>query len=117
MSNQVEVPELGAGGLARFAWRQLTSMRTALILLMMLGVAAIPGSLVPQRSQNPMAVRQYFIDDPQLARWIDRFSGFEVYSSPWFSAAKRSEELHAREILWSCRRHRAHRFEMLNRSG
>jgi cytochrome c biogenesis protein len=86
MSSQVEVPELGAGGLARFAWRQLTSMRTALILLMLLGVAAIPGSLVPQRSQNPMAVRQYFIDDPQLARWIDRFSGFEVYSSPWFSA-------------------------------
>ena len=79
MSSQVEVPELGAGGLARFVWRQLTSMRTALILLMMLGVAAIPGSLVPQRSQNPMAVRQYFIDDPQLARWIDRFSGFEVY--------------------------------------
>jgi cytochrome c biogenesis protein len=61
-------------------------MRTALILLMMLGVASIPGSLVPQRSQNPMAVRQYFIDNPQTARWIDRFSGFEVYSSPWFSA-------------------------------
>ena len=61
-------------------------MRTALILLMMLGIAAVPGSLIPQRSQNPMAVRQYFIDNPSLARWIDRFSGFEVYSSPWFSA-------------------------------
>jgi cytochrome c biogenesis protein len=86
MSNEVEVPELGLSGLARFAWRQLTSMRTALILLMMLGIAAVPGSLIPQRSQNPMAVRQYFIDNPSLARWIDRFSGFEVYSSPWFSA-------------------------------
>lgn len=86
MSNEVEVPELGLTGLARFAWRQLTSMRTALILLMMLGVAAVPGSLIPQRSQNPMAVRQYFIDNPSLARWIDRLSGFEVYSSPWFSA-------------------------------
>jgi cytochrome c biogenesis protein len=86
MSNDVQVPELGLSGLARFAWRQLTSMRTALILLMMLGVASIPGSLVPQRSQNPMAVRQYFIDNPQSARWIDRFWGFEVYSSPWFSA-------------------------------
>ena len=70
MSDEVKVPELGASGLARFAWRQLTSMRTALILLMLLGVAAIPGSLVPQRSQNPMAVRQYFIDNPQSARWI-----------------------------------------------
>ena len=68
MSNEVEVPELGLTGLARFAWRQLTSMRTALILLMMLGVAAVPGSLIPQRSQNPMAVRQYFIDNPSLAR-------------------------------------------------
>lgn len=86
MSNEVEVPELGLTGLARFAWRQLTSMRTALILLMMLGIAAVPGSLIPQRPQNPMAVRQYFIDNPSLARWIDRLSGFEVYSSPWFSA-------------------------------
>lgn len=86
MSNEVDIPELGLSGLARFAWRQLTSMRTALILLMMLGIAAVPGSLIPQRSQNPMAVRQYFIDNPSLARWIDRFSGFEVYSSPWFSA-------------------------------
>mgnify|MGYP000355410366 FL=1 len=86
MSNEVEIPELGATGLARFAWRQLTSMRTALILLMMLGIAAVPGSLIPQRSQNPMAVRQYFIDSPELAKWIDRLSGFEVYSSPWFSA-------------------------------
>jgi cytochrome c biogenesis protein len=86
MSNQIDIPEIGATGLLRFAWRQLTSMRTALILLMMLGIAAVPGSLIPQRSQNPMAVRQYFIDRPELARWIDRLSGFEVYSSPWFSA-------------------------------
>lgn len=86
MSNELDLPELGAAGLARFAWRQLTSMRTALILLMLLGIAAIPGSLIPQRSQNPMAVRQYFIDRPELAKWIDRLSGFEVYSSPWFSA-------------------------------
>jgi len=88
MVNQIEteVPEIGAGGLARFAWRQLTSMRTALILLMMLGLAAIPGSLLPQRPQNPMAVRQYFVDQPGLARWIDKAGGFDVYASSWFSA-------------------------------
>jgi cytochrome c biogenesis protein len=86
MSIQTEVPEIGTTGLLRFAWRQLTSMRTALILLILLGLASIPGSLLPQRSQNPIAVRQYFIDSPQLARWIDRFAGFTVYSSPWFSA-------------------------------
>ena len=86
MSQEVDIPELGTAGLLRFIWRQLTSMRTALILLMLMALAAIPGSLIPQRSQNPIAVRQYFIDSPELARWIDRLSGFTVYSSPWFSA-------------------------------
>ena len=70
----------------RWCWRQLTSMRTALILLLLLGIAAIPGSLFPQRSQNPIQVKQYFIDNPTLATWLDRFSLFSVYSSPWFSA-------------------------------
>ena len=70
----------------RWCWRQLTSMRIALILLLLLAIAAIPGSLFPQRSQNPVQVRQYFIDNPQAAIWLDRFSMFEVFSSPWFSA-------------------------------
>lgn len=34
----------------RWAWAQLTSMRTALFLLFLLALAAIPGSMVPQRS-------------------------------------------------------------------
>ena len=70
----------------RWAWRQLTSMRTALILLMLLGVAAIPGSLFPQRNQNPQKVDQYFVSDPTLAHWMDRIKLFNVYASPWFSA-------------------------------
>jgi cytochrome c biogenesis protein len=86
IEKEIDVPEIGAGGLARFAWRQLTSMRTALILLMLLAIASIPGSLLPQRNQNPMAVREYFANDPTLAKWIDRFSGFDVFSAPWFSA-------------------------------
>jgi cytochrome c biogenesis protein len=61
-------------------------MRTALILLLLLGIAAIPGSLFPQRNQNPIQVKQYFIDNPTLAVWLDRLSLFNVYSSPWFSA-------------------------------
>ncbi|MSX70823.1 MAG: cytochrome c biogenesis protein, partial [Actinobacteria bacterium] len=79
-------PEIGTVGLFRFAWRQLTSMRTALVLLMMLGVAAIPGSFIPQRSQNPMAVSAMFTDSPAKALWYERFSLFDVYASPWFSA-------------------------------
>jgi cytochrome c biogenesis protein len=61
-------------------------MRTALVLLMMLGVAAIPGSFIPQRSQNPMAVSDVFANSPTKATWYERFSLFDVYSSPWFSA-------------------------------
>ena len=85
-NKEIDLPEIGARGLARFAWRQLTSMRTALILLMLLAIASIPGSLLPQRNQNPMAVREYFANDPTLAKWIDRLSGFDVFSAPWFSA-------------------------------
>lgn len=78
--------ELTGISLFRWAWRQLTSMRTALILLLLLGFAAIPGSLFPQRTQNPMKVNEYFTNNPTLAQWLDRFKLFDVYSSPWFSA-------------------------------
>jgi cytochrome c biogenesis protein len=33
-----------------------------------------------------MQVRQYFLDNPSLAPWLDRLKLFEVFSSPWFSA-------------------------------
>ena len=80
------IPDLDSKASLRWMWRQLTSMRTALILLLLLGVAAIPGSLIPQRTQNPMKVQAYFTDNPALAQWFDRFKLFDVYSSPWFSA-------------------------------
>jgi cytochrome c biogenesis protein len=86
VSNQSDLPELGLASLLRFGWRQLTSMRTALILLLLLGVASIPGSLIPQRPQNPMKVADYFTKDPTLASWMNKFSLFDVFGSPWFSA-------------------------------
>lgn len=86
MSDETQLPELGFIALARYGWRQLTSMRTALILLMLLGVAAIPGSLIPQRSANQMAVSDFFRANPGLAKFYDALSLFDVYSSPWFSA-------------------------------
>ena len=86
MSDQSDLPELGLVSLLRFAWRQLTSMRTALILLLLLGVASIPGSLIPQRPQNPMKVQDYFTNNPTLAAWMNKFSLFDVFGSPWFSA-------------------------------
>jgi cytochrome c biogenesis protein len=79
-------PPLGTVGLARWAWRQLTSMRTALLLLFGLALAAIPGSLVPQRPVDPIAVGQFRTRHPDVSRWYDRLSLFDVFSSPWFSA-------------------------------
>jgi cytochrome c biogenesis protein len=82
----VAQPKLGFVGWLRFAWRQLTSMRTALLLLLLLAIAAVPGSLVPQRSSDPNGVTQYFADNPQLAPVLDGFQMFDVYTSAWFSA-------------------------------
>ena len=86
MSYEIKTPELGTVGLLRWLWRQLTSMRTALILLLLLGVASIPGSIIPQRNQDPTRVQQYFANDPTLAKVFDNLSLFDLYSSTWFSA-------------------------------
>jgi cytochrome c biogenesis protein len=75
-----------AAGAGRRLWRWLTSMRTALILLFLLAVAAIPGSLLPQRNVNAERVSQYYSQHPALAPWLDRLSAFNVFGSPWFSS-------------------------------
>ena len=79
-------PRLGFVGWLRWFWRQLTNMRTALFLLLLLAIAAVPGSLVPQRSSDPNGVTQYFSDNPDLAPLLDTVQAFDVYSSAWFSA-------------------------------
>lgn len=71
---------------ARWAWRQLTSMRVALMLLLALAIVAIPGSLFPQRSQDPAGVAQFMADNPQLGRILDALFMFNVFGSPWFAA-------------------------------
>ena len=79
-------PPIGAVGLLRWTWRQLTSMRVALMLLMLLAIVAVPGSLLPQRPQDPSAVARYLADNPSLGVWLDRLGLFDVYASVWFSA-------------------------------
>jgi cytochrome c biogenesis protein len=83
---EVAQPALGVVGWLRWGWRQLTSMRTALVLLLLLAIAAIPGSIVPQRGADPNGVTQYYADNPDLAPILDSLSLFDVYTSPWFSA-------------------------------
>ncbi len=61
-------------------------MRTALILLFLLAVAAVPGSLIPQERVDPAAVFAFRDRHPDLAPVFDRIGMFSVYSSVWFSA-------------------------------
>jgi cytochrome c biogenesis protein len=70
----------------RRAWRQLTSMRTALVLLFLLALAAVPGAFLPQRGQSRLRVDQYYANHPSLAPVLDRLSLFDVYAAPWFAA-------------------------------
>ncbi|MGH3458864.1 cytochrome c biogenesis protein ResB [Aeromicrobium sp.] len=79
-------PELSRRETLRWAWRQLTSMRTALFLLLLLAIAAVPGSLVPQRGVDARAVEGFTLDHPELSPWLERLGAFSVYTSPWFSA-------------------------------
>ncbi len=72
--------------LARNTWRGLTSMRTALALLFLLALAALPGALLPQYSLNPQRVRTYQAQHPTLAPVLDQLGFFEVFASPWFAA-------------------------------
>jgi cytochrome c biogenesis protein len=82
----VQLPRLGLVGWSRWAWRQLTSMRTALLLLLLLAVAAVPGSVLPQSRVDPGRVQQYLQDHPELGPVLQRLDLFDVYASPWFSA-------------------------------
>ncbi|AMM33905.1 ResB family protein [Sinomonas atrocyanea] len=82
----VALPALGVVGMLRWAWTQLTSMRTALFLLLLLAVAAVPGSLFPQRPTNPAIVTQYLKDHADYGPILDKLQMFDVYSSVWFSA-------------------------------
>ncbi|GAA1285987.1 cytochrome c biogenesis protein ResB [Pseudonocardia aurantiaca] len=101
MSAQTESParpgpdpeQPGAGGrlgsvwaVLRNSWRGLTAMRTALVLLFLLALGALPGALLPQRSLNQTLVDKYFTDYPWLAPTLDRLGFFDIFAAPWFAA-------------------------------
>ncbi|MEU2993379.1 cytochrome c biogenesis protein ResB [Streptomyces griseoincarnatus] len=81
-----DLPSLGVIGWARWFWRQLTSMRVALLLLLLLSLAAIPGSLIPQTGINEAQVADFRDRHDVLAPVYDNLGLFNVYSSVWFSA-------------------------------
>jgi cytochrome c biogenesis protein len=79
-------PSPGSAGWLRWGWRQLTSMRTALILLFLLALGSIPGSVLPQQGADPGSVEQYFASHPGIAPWLNRLGLFNVFAAPWFAA-------------------------------
>ncbi|EPD89962.1 MULTISPECIES: cytochrome c biogenesis protein ResB [Streptomyces] len=83
---KLNVPSLGPLGWARWFWRQLTSMRVALILLFLLSLAAIPGSVIPQTPVDALKVERFHEEHTTLAPIYDKLQLFDVYTSVWFSA-------------------------------
>ena len=79
-------PALSPVELSRWAWRQLTSMRTALVLLFLLALAAVPGSVVPQQNIDAVKVADWKDAHPTLTPVYDALGMFNVYGSAWFSA-------------------------------
>ena len=82
----VTQPRLGVVGYLRWGWRQLTSMRTALFLLLLLAIGAVPGSVFPQRSIDPDRTEDWLARHETTGPTLDKLGAFDVYSSPWFSA-------------------------------
>jgi cytochrome c biogenesis protein len=70
----------------RNTWRGLTAMRTALSLLFLLALGAMPGALLPQRSLNSPKVVDYIDQHGWWGRLLDKMQFFDVYGSVWFAA-------------------------------
>lgn len=77
---------IGVIGWLRWFWRQLTSMRVALILLFLLSLASIPGSLIPQTQVDAMKVATWKREHASWVTVAEKLQLFDVYSSVWFSA-------------------------------
>ncbi|OBJ76616.1 cytochrome c biogenesis protein ResB [Mycobacterium colombiense] len=61
-------------------------MGTALVLLFLLALGAIPGALLPQRNLNAGKVDDYLKAHRVIGPWLDRLQAFNVFSSFWFTA-------------------------------
>jgi cytochrome c biogenesis protein len=83
---ETPLPPLNFWGFLRWTWRQLTSMNTALLLLLLVALAAIPGSILPQRTASILKVNNWKSANPTFANVFDSLGLFDVYGSFWFSA-------------------------------
>ncbi|MFG2458567.1 cytochrome c biogenesis protein ResB [Streptomyces sp. NPDC048523] len=85
-AESLNMPALGVVGWARWFWRQLTSMRVALLLLLLVALGSIPGSLIPQSGTDATKVADFVKNNPTLGDVYEKLGLFHVYSSVWFSA-------------------------------
>ncbi|MDN4471387.1 cytochrome c biogenesis protein ResB [Demequina zhanjiangensis] len=81
-----DAPRLGVKGWGRWMWRQVTSMRVALILLLLLALASIPGSVLPQWPQNAANTRAFIEQNGWWGRFLDATGFLDVFGSAWFTA-------------------------------
>ncbi|MEZ5112328.1 MAG: cytochrome c biogenesis protein ResB [Nocardioidaceae bacterium] len=79
-------PALKPSELARWCWRQITSMRTALILLFLLALGSIPGSVIPQAQVDSQRMFRWQDQHPKLTPIYEKLGLFNVYGSAWFAA-------------------------------
>src|ERR1700744_955406 len=84
--NDTVGPGPAGDGWLRWGWRQLTSMRTALILLFLLALGSIPRAVQPQQGTDAGPVQQYYAARPAIAPWLNRLGLFNVFVAPWFAA-------------------------------
>lgn len=81
-----QVPRLGLKGWLRWMWRQVTSMRVALILLLLLALASVPGSVLPQWPQDASNTQGFIDEYPFWGPLLDRLGFLDVFGSAWFTA-------------------------------
>ena len=86
LDDPIRGPKLGPLEFLRWVWRVLTSMRTAIILLVLVAFASIPGSLVPQRSSDPNGVSIFRDTNPELYKFYESIQLFDTFTSVWFSS-------------------------------
>ena len=83
----------------KWGWRQLTSMRIALVLLFLLALGSVPGSMLPQEGTDPAGVQQYYKSHPGLAPLLNHLGLFNVFATPW--DRKFPEPLEMNGVAWS----------------
>ena len=71
-------------------WRTLRSMRTALILLLLLALGSVAGSLIPQEPNSPERVARFLAEHELLGAFYRRAGLFDVFGSwgMFFAPAK-----------------------------